>query len=350
MKKSTFSSGEIEDLKRQGYTEYQIKGFEHFERIELSLEDWINPEAPEGAFRLLNSYEVAVNEVQKIIFVLPEIERQKIERHKSKIVEGFVENYTDVLISRFERQFSTSKEIELLITGELKKLDNLLFQWKEPFTYVSLKNSLLLRFQTYGDKKWGSMCDWYERFCIRGENAENAVSRHHSWQTANELNNLHPDYLHFVVGALAFNRYKSFLESRLKVVTAPSVGVQLIPAFVGLFVGEEAAHKALNAAMIAGIIDETGESKLGKDRKIKPVIVQFWEAVSDRKFELTHIRATKDDIGETYLQQCQAIAEQFGAKISPKTVYSRAGERAGKFFSAVFAELERQQREFRENT
>lgn len=110
--------------------------------------------------------------------------------------------------------------------------------------------------------------------------------------------------------------------------------VELRPAFSDLFFSDNAARRALNAAMTAGIIDETGKRKLGV-RKIVPAIVQFWEAVSDPKLEFTRIRAMEDAIGETYLQQCQAIAEQFRTTISDSSIYDHAGKRRGVYFTAV---------------
>ena len=112
----------------------------------------------------------------------------------------------------------------------------------------------------------------------------------------------------------------------------------LRPDFAGLFFGNKEAHRALKAAIDAEIIDKKGKSKLG-ERKIIPAIVQFWEAVSDPKFELTHHRTEKDAIGQTYLRQCQAIAEQFGTTISQTAIYDHAGKKAGKYFTAVACAL-----------
>lgn len=112
----------------------------------------------------------------------------------------------------------------------------------------------------------------------------------------------------------------------------------LIPAFGGLFVSEMAAERAFNAAVSAGIIDDAGKRLLG-ERKIVSSIIQFWEAVSDPKFELTHIRASKDAVGETYVKQCHIIAKQFGTEISDSAIYDHAGERAGKYFTAVASKL-----------
>lgn len=114
----------------------------------------------------------------------------------------------------------------------------------------------------------------------------------------------------------------------------PPPGVTLRPEFVNLFVSDAATHRAINAAVAAGIIDKTGKKRLGQ-RQIVPAIIQFWEAVSDRKFELTHLRAEKDAVAETYVQQCEEIAAQFGVKIGKTAIYDHAGKRAGKYFTAV---------------
>lgn len=59
------------------------------------------------------------------------------------------------------------------------------------------------------------MCDWYERFCIDGEEPIGAVSRQDCMLTAKELNQK-SDTLHFVVSALALERFKKYLNAKLK--------------------------------------------------------------------------------------------------------------------------------------
>ena len=104
--------------------------------------------------------------------------------------------------------------------------------------------------------------------------------------------------------------------------------------YLNLFFNETGARRALEAAISAGIIDETGKKRLNY-KEMVPAIIQFWEAVSDRKFDLTHERAAKEAVGETYQRQCEAIAEQFGATIGKSAIYDRAGQRSGKYFTTV---------------
>ncbi len=110
--------------------------------------------------------------------------------------------------------------------------------------------------------------------------------------------------------------------------------VVLLPDFLNLFQDETKARRALDAAMGAGIIDGKSRTALG-ETKIVPAIIQFWDAVSDHKFDLTHIRATKEAIADTCRPQCEAIAEQFGVSIGKSAIYDHAGQRKGHYFTTV---------------
>lgn len=100
--------------------------------------------------------------------------------------------------------------------------------------------------------------------------------------------------------------------------------IKVLPEFEALFKSRRGALIALRAAVHAGIINEDGTGKLGM-KIIVPAIIQFWAAVSDRKFDLTHVHAEKDRVGETMKKQCKAIAMQFGKEhISQSPIYEHA--------------------------
>jgi hypothetical protein len=110
--------------------------------------------------------------------------------------------------------------------------------------------------------------------------------------------------------------------------------VVLLPGFLSLFQDEAKARMALDAAMDAKIIDKKSRTALG-GKKIVPAIIQFWDAVSDHKFNLTHTRATKEAIVDTCQPQCEAIAEQFGVSIGKSAIYDHGGQRKGHYFTTV---------------
>lgn len=222
MKEYQLTPLEIEHLKERGH---ELAEIDHAKRVVYSYEDWLDPNRSMGLFEL-GGWGIEARYLSEkgdsttkengelTLFILPESEGQKIEQRKSGIVEGFVIAYTDALIGWFESRHSESKEKVLLIRKELEKLEKLLFQWKEHFVYATFGDEFWLRFDTTGYKKQGTMCDWYERVCIDGMDAKMAVSGHDSTLTAKELSQ-NPDTLHFVVAALAFERFKKYLNAKL---------------------------------------------------------------------------------------------------------------------------------------
>lgn len=112
-------------------------------------------------------------------------------------------------------------------------------------------------------------------------------------------------------------------------------GIELQPAFLALFRNEAAARRAIDAAKKAEIIDEEGNYRHAD----KWPIVEFWQAVSERRFNLTFIQADYENRSKTYLKQCNAIAAQFGTTISRTAIYDAPGKDNGIYYSAVILAL-----------
>lgn len=225
MEKHQLTPVEVEYLKGRGEDPAAIEGaVVHM----YSFEDWLDLARDIGPFRR-GEHEIWADYLSETggsttkeegvltVFILREAEARKIERHKSKIIERFVKAYADILNQHFLARWKGSKEKNLLVDKELQQLDKLLMQWKEATVYFSYTHEQVLRFQTYGGEKRRTMCEWYERICIDGEDAKTFVSREHSNWSAKQLSEYdgpssHRD-LHFVVAALAFHRFKEDLEA-----------------------------------------------------------------------------------------------------------------------------------------
>ncbi|MFN8302598.1 MAG: hypothetical protein U0U46_08905 [Saprospiraceae bacterium] len=229
------SPAELEELKKW----YDLEEIEQAERRVYTYEDWLDPNRKIGPFAFgypgITSFYLtpegnSVNKGEGVLtlFILPEIEGQKIEKRKAEIVEGFLEAYTNALISYFESRFNNSLEKKILVENEMERVRKLLFEWNERAIYATYGDDLWLRFQNFGNQKAGTICDWYERICINGEDAKKAVSLFHSTITASELSR-NSDALHFAVAALAFERFKKYLNQKLETVASQE---RLAPAKV----------------------------------------------------------------------------------------------------------------------
>lgn len=224
MQEYQLTEADIKQLQEWGFEPDEINDAD---RIVYTYEDWLNPDRSMGLFPfggwgikahyLTEKGDSTTKGNGKLtLFILPESEGQKIEQRKGEIVEGFVAAYFEALTSWFESQYEQSLEKKILTEKELKKVEKLLFEWNEDYHYNSYGEGFWLSFYNYASRKAGSMCDWYERFCVNGEDPKRAVSRHQATMTANELNSNHPEPLHYVVAALAFHRFKSYLKSKLE--------------------------------------------------------------------------------------------------------------------------------------
>lgn len=224
MKIYELSEADIKQLQEWGFEPDEINDAN---RKVYTYEDWLNPDRSMGLFPFGGGGIKAHYLTEKgdsttkgngklTLFILPESEGQKIEQRKGEIVEGFVVAYFEALTSWFESQYEKSLEKKILTEKELKKVEKLLFEWNEDYQYHSYGEGFWLSFHTYASRKAGSMCDWYERFCVNGDDPKSAVSRKHATMTANELNSPHPETLHYVVAALAFHRFKTYLKDKLE--------------------------------------------------------------------------------------------------------------------------------------
>lgn len=218
------SPAELEELEKW----YDLEEIEKAERRVYTYEDWLDPERIKGMpaepgieHFYLDEKRNSTKKGEGVLtfFILPEIEGQKIEKRKAEIVEGFVTTYTNALIGYFESRFNNSLEKKILVENEIERVRKLLFEWNERAIYATYGDGLWLYFQNFGNQKAGTMCDWYEQFCINGEDAKTAVSPYHSTITASELSR-NSDTLHFVVAALAFERFKKYLNQKLEAVAS----------------------------------------------------------------------------------------------------------------------------------
>lgn len=226
MKEYQLTEADIEQLQEWGFEPDEIKDAD---RNVYTYEDWLNPTRsmgpfPFGGWGIHAQYLTPTGDSttkgngKLTLFILPKHQGQRIERRKGKIVEAFVKEYLMALIDWFKSQYEKSLEKKIFVQQELKKVEKLLFEWNENYRYHSYGEGFWLSFYTYAHQKKGSMCDWYERFCINGEDAKSAVSRHHATMTAKDLNSAHPETLHFVVAALAFHQFKEYLNDVLETV------------------------------------------------------------------------------------------------------------------------------------
>ncbi len=225
MKEYQLTKADIKQFQEWGFDLDEINDAD---RNAYTYEDWLNPTPSMGLFPIGGWGIKAPYLTEKgdsttkgngklTLFILPESEGKKIELRKAEIVEGFVVAYLKGLISWFESQYEKSLEQKVLVENELRKIQKLLFEYNDNFRYHTYGEGFWLSFYTYAHRKEGSMCYWYERICINGEDATRAVSRHHATMTANELNSLHPETLHCVVAALAFHKFKKYLNDKLEI-------------------------------------------------------------------------------------------------------------------------------------
>ncbi|MBL7781583.1 MAG: hypothetical protein JNM22_10235 [Saprospiraceae bacterium] len=147
--------------------------------------------------------------------ILPESESQKIEQRKTEILQGWLSEYVASLVGWFESQYRKSIEKKILVEDELRQVNKLLFEYKENFSYSSYGDRLWLKFHTYANRKNGSMCDWYDKVCVHGDDPKRGISGRHSDLPAARLST-NDDRLHCMVAALAFHQFKKYLNMKLE--------------------------------------------------------------------------------------------------------------------------------------
>jgi hypothetical protein len=230
MEKYQFTPSEIEDLEKAGI---QPKEISKAKQVVYSFEDWLKGDPLSVMLwgwgirwhYLDKSYSSTTREKGELtLFILPESEWLKIEQYKEEKLKGFVLAYFEALVESFEDKEKGSLEPILLAESELRKVKDLIedkYPKSTPGWIYSNLNlgktpSIWLRYRIdCGDKS--NLSYWFKQVCVNGENGVRYVRYRHTKLTANELNSLHPDDLHFVVSALAFHRFKGYLEAKLLV-------------------------------------------------------------------------------------------------------------------------------------
>lgn len=92
--------------------------------------------------------------------------------------------------------------------------------------------------------------------------------------------------------------------------------------FEDLFTSSKAMERALYVALKVGLVDANGCWLLGE--RSKKGLVQFWKAISDHRYGLTHL------FNEPVLP-CQVIAKRFGTTISKTAVYNHLDDKTGSY-------------------
>lgn len=234
MEKYKLTPAEIEDLEKRGFKPEELSKAKH--KI-YSLEDWLKGDpislllpgwgiSPHYLDEKHNT--VPKEKGELTLFILPESEWLKIEQYKEEKLKGFVLAYFEALVESFEIKEKGSFEPILLAESELGKVKDLI-EDKFPkcttgwiYTNLTLEKipSIWLQYRNdCGDKS--NLSYWFKKVCVNGENGVRYVRHRHTTLTANELNSLHPDDLHFVVSALAFHQFKAYLTSKLAEIDAP---------------------------------------------------------------------------------------------------------------------------------
>ncbi len=137
MKDYQLTPADIEELQKWGYDSDEINSADR--RI-YTYGDWLNPEKSMGPFNLggegiesrylTESGDSTTKENGKLtLFILSEKEAKRINDHKERIVNQFVEAYFMVLVNWFEEQYKKSLATKSLIEKELARVRKLLFTY-----------------------------------------------------------------------------------------------------------------------------------------------------------------------------------------------------------------------------
>jgi len=221
---------EIEDLEKRGFGREEI---DRAEREEYSYEDWLDPARSMGPFmgRDWGVFSEKLNG-KLTLSILPEIERQKIIQRQAEVFRAFEDDYTKALIEDFERYFIGSKEGKRLIEQKIKALKKLLFEHKERAEYHVLTKGLRFTLYTFSQTDKGSMYYWYDSVCVKNlyglSVPSDYVFPHHCSLTTAELAASNTDDLHFVVAALACERFKKYLNAKLLESEPPALAAKIL--------------------------------------------------------------------------------------------------------------------------
>lgn len=220
MKEYQLTEADIKQLQEWGFGLEEIKDAD---RVVYTYEDWLNPARSMGPFAVEgwgihhtisdggNGSAKGNRELK--LSILPEKEHLKIQDLKRQALDKFVEEYLSEMVEWFESQYVDSLEKELLVENELRKIEKLVSELSENYRYEVYGKNLWLKFFNGKGHKHDSMYYWYDKICIRGFDAKRYVQYFHISCLATELHN--KGELHFAVSALALNRFKNYLSSKI---------------------------------------------------------------------------------------------------------------------------------------
>lgn len=228
MKDYQLTEAEIKQLQDWGYEMDEILTADHHI---YTYETWLDPDQSMGSFIAGKSGMIPLyltpfgdsttkGNGKLKLYILPQSEEDKIEQRKAEIIKGFEDAYLTALIDGFKNQYEKSSERKILLQDELEKVEKLIFGSDEDFNYQTFAGDLLLTFRTYSMQRDKSIEYWHKRYKVRGGDAKEIVACHHATMTAKDLNNSPSDDLHFVIAALALDRFKKHLGGLLEAETA----------------------------------------------------------------------------------------------------------------------------------
>lgn len=320
MEKYKLTLAEIEELERRSFDREEI---EQANQVVYSFEDWLkgNPFSLMLSDWGISPYYLDENERSTskekgglTLFILPESEWLKIEQYKAEKLKGFVLAYFEALVESFEIKEKGSFEPILLAESELGKVKDLI-EDKFPkcttgwiYSNLTLEKipSIWLQYRNdCGDKS--NLSYWFKKVCVNGENGVRYVRHRHTTLTANELNSLHPDDLHFVVSALAFHRFKGYLEK--KFLGKEDVRVEEDFPLSPFFHDGQKLDLALRAAFETELTNEDGKwVHIGEKTKAASV---FWRAAVTAGLAKADTAAAKIST---------AIGSQFSFYLGPNAI------------------------------
>ncbi len=212
LRKTQFTPEQVERLLEMQFSKEDIS---RMELLAYSFEDWVN-ERP-GLFLESDCFQPLVYVDGGIktwkVHTLSSLEFQKIQARRHEILEDFTNAYTNALIGYFESNLGKSFEKKILVENELERVERLLFDPNSKEIYSTYGETLWLSFRNDYPRGNEKFCSWYKLICIDGHDPLSYILPYHATITAKGLQDSDP--AKFVVAALAFQRFKEFLKSRL---------------------------------------------------------------------------------------------------------------------------------------
>jgi len=286
MEEYKLTPAQIEELESRGFDRAEIESA----KIKVyRFEDWLDQKFAESDFNTGKVDAFYFNEDNKrtnkgegelMLYLYPPRELEKIQQYKGEKLKGFEMAYFEALVESFGIKEKGSFEPILLAESELGKVKDLIGDKLPRCTTGSVYSNLTdekfpsiwLQYRNdCGDNR--NLAYWFKKVCVNGENRLKYVFHRHTTLTANELNSLHPDDLHFVVSALAFHRFKGYLEKKL--LGNEDVRVEDFPLFPFFHDGQK-LDLALRAAFETGLINEFSRwAHIGEKTN---AVTMFWRA------------------------------------------------------------------------